>query len=741
MQLFVGYMKNGKMQLPFCLGGQERCNSGDTLHSITGVTEIAAPESIVALEVKTDDATFGGMAYLIGSALSEELGESALSLLGPLADDGFSNATLKISNVGEALQIDLRGTPAINSGEECGNVLECGMQYVGEQALVEMSGTIQWGRASVGISFGSKPITVTENRAILVDQNELGPRFFTRFDLGGLPGSVTTGALLGLKLCVERCDEESRRWLIFEGEMSTTIGKGALELNGGISMIGTWNNAFGIGAFHLSNVIMRMQLSMAPLVPSGLKLGATACFGTEYDCLATAEADPSKTFTGAIYGGLDPNDPDGNFGVVLVTELTFGRVLAVLAATDVGGGIFNDWAWSLPDIVASTGIYPVNAACTADTMASSNWVDKYDCFASLSYSIIQQTIELGSAPLIIKPGYTIAGRFQILGQNLIVKSAMSASAWDVDAYMDPVDLLDGLLVIRRQSPDEVLATGVKEGPRFVVKCGLVPPSCLVDIAGYIAIAPLGLALQGRVVMAKDGFRASLSASIFSLFTAKVAVAFAPVLTDPQPSFSAEITISELSDIVDSVMGSVRSFIKGASDFIPWVEGLVTKALSYLDDICDMLPLPTPVQKGCKVAATWMIEHLQGLFNVAIDVLNAAKASIAKLASAATFGFDIAGDLFSVQKLRLSGPLVAGLSKNAVGGEINFKFAGQERSKTATLDLDSLAATLFAQLQEAFYELANVQKWAQAAWNNVANVVTITVNEAKSWAENNIPQIG
>ena len=130
-----------------------------------------------------------------------------------------------------------------------------------------------------------------------------------------------------------------------------------------------------------------------------------------------------------------------------------------------------------------------------------------------------------------------------------------------------------------------------------------------------------------------------------------------------------------------------------------------------------------------------------LFNVAIDVLNAAKASIAKLASAATFGFDIAGDLFSVQKLRLSGPLVAGLSKNAVGGEINFKFAGQERSKTATLDLDSLAATLFAQLQEAFYELANVQKWAQAAWNNVANVVTITVNEAKSWAENNIPQIG
>ena len=102
--------------------------------------------------------------------------------------------------------------------------------------------------------------------------------------------------------------------------ISSTIG-----LNYFQQMLGTWQGAFGSPYIHISDAVMGLSLSVGPLVPSRLKLGASICLGKHSNC-DQATGDFIK---GKVYGQISLKDPDENFILAMVTEVSLSWQISV----------------------------------------------------------------------------------------------------------------------------------------------------------------------------------------------------------------------------------------------------------------------------------------------------------------------------------------------------------------------------------------------------------------------------
>ena len=90
-------------------------------------------------------------------------------------------------------------------------------------------------------------------------------------------------------------------------------------------MLGTWQGAFGSPYIHISDAVMGLSLSVGPLVPSRLKLGASICLGKHSNC-DQATGDFIK---GKVYGQISLTDPDENFILAMVTEVSLSWQISV----------------------------------------------------------------------------------------------------------------------------------------------------------------------------------------------------------------------------------------------------------------------------------------------------------------------------------------------------------------------------------------------------------------------------
>ena len=146
-----------------------------------------------------------------------------------------------------------------------------------------------------------------------------------------------------LRICVEKCDTLTKRFLYLTGQVSARIITGgpagaATTMGGALALSvsdGAWYNSFGLPFLHISSVVAGVQFDPKTFpVPSSVLVGAAFCVGAKVNC-QRKDTDPSVRdliLDWKGYASVDANVPANNYFIMLIKKYTLRNVLNAMGA-------------------------------------------------------------------------------------------------------------------------------------------------------------------------------------------------------------------------------------------------------------------------------------------------------------------------------------------------------------------------------------------------------------------------
>ena len=390
MPLFMKYVQQGEFRIDFCMGQQTRCDEGGLENLLRSIPGFIVGEPIGGKITATiPKLKLGGIAFLMAKEFSngdEKDAEALLNSMGDVAQVGLVDASVTLRMIGGTISIEIRGSPdvtdAITCDSETGNILSCkiadSIANGVSNLVVVQTVLIQATEIELETRLASKPIVIQDESyewpISLEDTQKLGPSFFARFVIA-TPSSMSLGVSLGVKLSPPKQPYP----IIFAGELAVKSGVVGVDVEGELTMIGSWYNVFDIKFLHMNDAEVGLSIAMTyPPVPSAFKLGGGLCIGLEAACLSSS----GNTITGRFYAGVDIKEPNDNYFAGMFTDVTMRKVLGILG--DVFGQSFHQAKDKLPANILDSGILPIKKGCTPAQIQD---VGNYpDCYARMSYS-------------------------------------------------------------------------------------------------------------------------------------------------------------------------------------------------------------------------------------------------------------------------------------------------------------------------------------------------------------------
>ena len=317
--MLIGYLKEGKFQREICIGERANCDAQDYYKSIYGVATLSSSSTAGRVGAKVvasvKKVTLGALAYVGSNSIKKGSGKTVLKVMGPVGRIGMKEVELtlnvyKTKGGASTIELSLKGSPYLGD-LSCKNVFTCALKKVANNVVLMQQVQYTPGALTLTSSFGIKPIELVKNKIWLQDSKGIGPSFFVAQQFSKF-SKTTVGIQLGVKICVENCKTNTQRHLFFEGELSTTSAATGLDVNGGIRMIGTWDNVMGAPFLHISDVIGRLSISMSqyPPLPSAIEVGGTVCLGSKSACV---HGTSTRLIKGLAYGGIAAKDVTRNY--------------------------------------------------------------------------------------------------------------------------------------------------------------------------------------------------------------------------------------------------------------------------------------------------------------------------------------------------------------------------------------------------------------------------------------------
>ncbi|KAJ9450044.1 hypothetical protein DIPPA_17775 [Diplonema papillatum] len=463
----------------FCFGpceGQQPLIPNDPL-AIYGNATIGGATTGVGIQVvvRPKLVSIGNIAYVAVSPFDAATAADLVDALGDLAVLGLADGTLRIQASTAGFELGISASPnlpATSDNDFLTVVREVAEEIVfAIEAKVDFSGNMEL-TLKVGAGAIGKPI---DNFQIMDPRNSnLGFAIFTTFFYAA---PATVGATLGvafpLKVCVENCDPlpgVSKRYIYLVGEVELTVTETAQIMKGRLTLDGAWTNPFGIPFLRFSDVVLGAGWDFKSPTPSSILIGGSICLGSAENCAAMT----MPSVTGRAYVGVSATEPKETFFIGLVSELTIGVLVGIVAEYVPPLANVN-----LPSRLVASGIYPVNAsncdlasnqddpldackcgegeACTLPVSAECKAALEercpdgvctesepipfdIDCFSYISFSALAKTLQFRSGDVVIPRGVAFAGRLNFLGWEIALQVTIAPTTFLIDGQMDHAEI-------------------------------------------------------------------------------------------------------------------------------------------------------------------------------------------------------------------------------------------------------------------------------------------------------------
>ena len=453
----------------------------------------------------------------IGAFFQWGFGDGMRTLVSPIANLGLSNSKIVVSYVAKPekmTQLQMRGSMYL--GENPDSPFLLFLKKGAESCSIVATATMLSGlkRAEVAFKLPAIPLS-TDGSVMLKDKAGDGPSLFIAAQRKGVSNLLSFGARLPLSICVRDCSQpETKEVIIFQGEVGMELGATSMSIVARLEMTAVWWEAI-VPFLHLLYGKITVGFDLKVMLPTRLEVGAMACIGSRAAC----KENKSENFVRAgLFGGLDANVPARNYMMVMISELTIGKIFGILGETV--SHKFQEWLDGMPEALRDSGIYPLKNCSLAD---KKNPLMK-DCYALMSISPVgPQKIKTSFGLLIIENGIRLRGKLDLFGWNIIMDAKIAiANTWFptfyVDAYCDPIKL-GSILQVGRSISD------MSTGPRFYIDLGYTAPlTAAVMIKGAYKIPALLTEGSTSIELGKEGFAfngySKIMGTVTSNFTAK-----------------------------------------------------------------------------------------------------------------------------------------------------------------------------------------------------------------------------
>ena len=532
-------LEEGKVVAPFCLGATCDDETPDTKKTVQGTALAQLTETCDALEahVYVDELLLSNVIFVATNGVPGFGDDTVELLVAAVAGFGLQDVDVELLVGGDGFSLTGAGRVLVaDVGEGLLGTVIGALAGVLEDIQVVVTVDVGFdGSASVRFEVSLvAPDTDLKDVAVVNEEGTLGLNVFYEAGTTLLGPVSTVGVSLPLKVCVEDCDPVTvdSRFIYFTGTVQAKTVMGTVEAQGLLEMEGTWDRALGLPFLHISNARLGVGASISPTLafPTSMTVGASVCLGLPESCLETPRADANYVEAKA-YLSWSAVDPQENWFVVMVSELTLEKVVHILSTEDVLPelAVFK----GMPSKIGQSGIYPLKSKdCDVLGEAANTTALDKDCFAffSLNPGTKTQTLEFADGNDIVIPrGVTLSGRLRILDFEFSIDAAFSATQLYIDAEMGKVES-DGSYgpLTMAVAGKELITLGrarvdgrVVGGPKFLVDVSKT--SALVNISGYLEI-PM-LKTYGSLVVAvnDDEFAFDAELSLFGLLSVSVKV--------------------------------------------------------------------------------------------------------------------------------------------------------------------------------------------------------------------------
>ena len=510
----LAYLDSGVATNSFCFGNEDAFDCTDPMKHIFGEISILPPKcgnARTELTAKIDLLTLGALANLVDGSLG--------SKMGPVGSMGLKDIAARVVVTEETVTFSAQGKPALPTGKDHvffklvnKVVKQTGLEFkVG--AELRFSGLVAEVNCSVGFSPPPK------------DDFNMTAEVFVRGKVARSAGEASVSAGIRGTFFFGVGEPSARETVAFRGELYATavaVPKPSVVVNGDLAMVGgTWWNALGTNYLHISSVVlgMGMDVTVFPSIPSRLEVGGSLCFGTEAACKDPASKD-NDVIMAAAYVGLNMLQPSENYGILLVSKLTFGKVLAVMGSTNTISASLKEKLDLMPARLLSSGISPFDES-KCDTTINATYGDRstlsLGCFAYITASPSQsRTLEQtfgGGEPIEIKKGFSVSGTLSLFDKVVIrLKAEIDPGRrFYVDATIKEIDLY-GLIQIGAKLNADNVAVG---DPQFVMDYQIIPaPAAYTHIVGAFSIPMLKSYGEVSILLNDQGFSFDTEISLF-----------------------------------------------------------------------------------------------------------------------------------------------------------------------------------------------------------------------------------
>jgi len=346
------------------------------------------------------------------------------------------------------------------------------------------------------------------------------------------------------------------RFLQFEGELKGTFSLGTFLIEGKISMMGQWYNAFKMQFLHISHAELAVGVELKVMQPVRFQVASVICFGTKKSC----STGKGNKIMGAAFIGVDLTSPAANFLMLMTSAVSYGKFFKILG--DTFSPLFHKVASKMPKAIAQSGVYPLKNCTKADQINPS----KTECFAMLACSPAQAlSITTSYGTIAVAEGFRLQGRMNLLGWNIKVKAILrlkkTRPGMLIDAVMDPLNLL-GIIKMCKTLEN------CKKGPRIYVDFMYSATGAFaILIKGAFKIPALMTHGYTKVIMDHKGFQFKAAAMVFGLAMADYQLSWSWSLKKFKVAAAYRLASSRnlLTKLITGIMGAIRGVFKKAQE--------------------------------------------------------------------------------------------------------------------------------------------------------------------------------
>ena len=283
-------LTKGEVVAPFCLGATCNATAPDAAKTIAGTALARLSDTCDALEAHVSVDTLplsnliytatGDIAAFDSAALQEAVdmlsgfGLQEVNMTLSVGTAGFS-----LAGSGKALLAGLQG----GGGGLLGDVVTALAGALEDVRLFVNVSVLTGGKASLLFEVSLlEPDTAPKGVAVVNAAGTKGLSVFFLAESTVISGASTSvGVSLPLKVCVENCSPVTAagsRFIHFTGTALARQLTAALEVQGVLTMAGTWNNALGLSFLHISDARLGLGATVAPTLafPTSITIGVCA---------------------------------------------------------------------------------------------------------------------------------------------------------------------------------------------------------------------------------------------------------------------------------------------------------------------------------------------------------------------------------------------------------------------------------------------------------------------------------